>query len=66
MSEDLKGWLIYKKNDAERNQGFIDMLLAEARLLDISLQLVFEEDISYGVRGNKLALTHPLSDVGRY
>lgn len=64
MCESGKGLLIYKKTDAERNQGFIQMLLEEARLQDISLQLVFEEDLSFGVTGNKLSLTHPISDVG--
>jgi gamma-F420-2:alpha-L-glutamate ligase len=64
MSGNGKGWLIYKKNDAERNYGFIGMLQEEARLRDIRLLLVFEEDLSFGVRGNKFAVTHPLFDIG--
>jgi gamma-F420-2:alpha-L-glutamate ligase len=64
MTGNGKGWLIYKKNDAERNHGFIKMLQEEARLRDVSLLLVFEEDLSYGVTENKLAVTHPHFDMG--
>jgi gamma-F420-2:alpha-L-glutamate ligase len=53
------GWLIYKKADAERNQGFIKMLIEQAIKLDIFLQLVFEEELFYGIKNNQFTVLHP-------
>jgi gamma-F420-2:alpha-L-glutamate ligase len=64
MTKQLRGWLIYKRIDAEKNQGFIKMLVDEASLLQISLQLVLEEELFYGIRNNKFVLSHPIFDVG--
>jgi gamma-F420-2:alpha-L-glutamate ligase len=63
MSEQLSGWLIYKKNDAEKNHGFIKMLIDEATNLHISLQLVLEEDLLYGIKNNQFVLSHSIYDV---
>jgi gamma-F420-2:alpha-L-glutamate ligase len=63
MSEQLSGWLIYKKIDAEKNQGFIKMLIDEATNLHISLQLVMEEDLLYGIKNNHFVLSHSIYDV---
>jgi gamma-F420-2:alpha-L-glutamate ligase len=63
MSEQLSGWLIYKKNDAEKNHGFIKMLIDEATNLHISLQLVLEEDLLYGIKNNQFVLFHSIYDV---
>lgn len=62
MSKQLKGWLIYKKQDAEKNQGFIRMLVEEASKLHITLQLVFEEDSFYGIKNNQFILSHSIFD----
>lgn len=63
MTEQLSGWLIYKKIDAEKNHGFIKMLVDEATKLQISLQLVLEEDLSYGIKNNQFVLSHLLFDA---
>jgi gamma-F420-2:alpha-L-glutamate ligase len=63
MSEQLSGWLIYKKIDAEKNHGFIKMLIDEATNLHISLQLVLEEDLLYGIKNNQFVLSHSIYDV---
>lgn len=63
MSEQLSGWLIYKKKDAEKNHGFIKMLVDEAANLHISLQLVLEEDLLYGIINSQFALSHSIYDV---
>jgi gamma-F420-2:alpha-L-glutamate ligase len=63
MSKQLKGWLIYKKQDAEKNHGFIKMLVEEATELHISLQLVLEEDLFYGIKDNQFVLSHPTQDA---
>lgn len=59
MSKVLAGWLIYKKKDAQKNRAFISKLIEEAETLTISLQLVFEEDLQYGIVKNKSVLYHP-------
>jgi gamma-F420-2:alpha-L-glutamate ligase len=63
MYKQLKGWLIYKKQDAEKNHGFIKMLVDEANKLHISLELVFEEDLIYGIKNNQFVLSHSILDA---
>lgn len=63
MGNLLKGWLIYKQSDAERNQGFIKMLVDEASLLGVSLNLIIEEDLFYGIKNQQLNILHPKYDV---
>jgi RimK family alpha-L-glutamate ligase len=62
MTKQLSGWLIYKKHDAMKNQGFINMLVDEASHLQMSLQLVLEEDLFYGIKNNQFVISHPLLD----
>jgi gamma-F420-2:alpha-L-glutamate ligase len=59
MTEQLTGWLIYKKIDAERNKGFIQMLLDEANRLHMNLQLVVEEDLLVGITNGQFSIAHP-------
>ncbi|WP_462412399.1 ATP-grasp domain-containing protein [Neobacillus sp. Marseille-QA0830] len=63
MRTDLTGWLVYKKQDAARNHGFITMLMKEAEILNISLELVFEEDLTYGIVDTRLSIRHPYLSV---
>jgi gamma-F420-2:alpha-L-glutamate ligase len=63
MSKHHNGWLIYKKADAERNKGFIHMLVEEAALVGISLKLIVEEELSYGIQNQQLSVHHPKVDV---
>lgn len=65
MSEPLEGWLLYKRSDAAKNKGFIEMLIEEAQRLHLSLKLVFEEDLLLGVVNNKLVIHHPHFDLNR-
>lgn len=47
------GWLIYRKEDAERNHGFIDWFIAEAAQVNISLSLILREELTIGITENK-------------
>lgn len=44
-----KGWLVYTRNDAKRNQAYIDWMQDEAGRLDIDLQLHHMEGLSFGI-----------------
>ncbi|OIK14358.1 ATP-grasp domain-containing protein [Bacillus sp. MUM 13] len=53
----INGWLIYSKNDAEKNQAYINWMLEEAGLLGISLDLHFREDFQIGYQNQELFLS---------
>ncbi|QHE53155.1 RimK family alpha-L-glutamate ligase [Pontibacillus sp. HMF3514] len=48
------GWLIYIKEEAERNRSFIDMFIEEARKQGIILQLKLREAFHIGVQEHQL------------
>lgn len=48
------GWLLYRREDAERNQPFINMFIEEARKQDIHLHVYYRESIHIGIQQNKL------------
>ncbi|GAB2534720.1 ATP-grasp domain-containing protein [Gracilibacillus alcaliphilus] len=50
----MKGWLIYRCEDANNNRRFIEWLQLEARELGIELELIFYHDINYGVHEGNL------------
>ncbi|GAB3797177.1 ATP-grasp domain-containing protein [Virgibacillus kimchii] len=49
----FSGWLIYAKEDANENQSFIEWFIEEARLQNMSLRLVFREELKLGMKDNK-------------
>lgn len=57
----MKGWLIYREEDAERNQGFITWLQEEAAKQGINLRLIFYHTLSYGVKDGQLFVHAPFS-----
>lgn len=59
---ELHGWLVYKQKDAEVNRGFIMMLTEAAAAINLSLQLIYEEDLSIGISGGLAAIQHPIYD----
>jgi gamma-F420-2:alpha-L-glutamate ligase len=63
MDKQKSGLLIYKKGDAERNQGFIKMLVEAAEEVGISLQLLIEEELTYGISNQQLTVIHPEENV---
>ncbi|WNF35934.1 ATP-grasp domain-containing protein [Bacillaceae bacterium IKA-2] len=52
------GWLIYNKEMAQINSGFISWFMSEAILLNIKLQLVIKEDLHYGITSDQLSMLH--------
>lgn len=52
------GWLIYNKEMANINSGFISWFIKEALLLHAELKLVIKEDLHYGVTSDQLSLFH--------
>lgn len=47
------GWLIYSQEDAKRNRSYIEWLIKEAQLQDLSLSLVLRENLSIGIMNNQ-------------
>ncbi|MHC0037464.1 ATP-grasp domain-containing protein [Pseudoneobacillus sp. C159] len=58
MANGITGWLIYKRMDAERNKGFIAMLMDQAKQQDINLHLVLEEELIFGIENNQFSVYH--------
>lgn len=48
------GWLIYNREDAEKNKAYIDWMLEEAKQLGMELQFYYREDLQVGHRQNQL------------
>ncbi|MFC3040024.1 RimK family alpha-L-glutamate ligase [Virgibacillus xinjiangensis] len=44
-----RGWLIYRKEDAVRNQDYIDWMKEEAILQGLSLELLYREELDIGI-----------------
>lgn len=57
------GWLIYNREDALKNKGYIDWMLDEASKLDLDLQFHFREDLRIGHRFNKLYVEHEMQPI---
>lgn len=57
------GWLIYNKEMAQINSGFISWFMGEALVLHLELQLVIKEDLHYGVTSDQLSMLHKGKEV---
>ncbi len=49
-----QGWLIYKKEDAERNKAFITLVIEEAQKQGLDLELKLRETLHIGVQEHQL------------
>ncbi|WP_042223326.1 ATP-grasp domain-containing protein [Oceanobacillus manasiensis] len=49
----LSGWLIYNKDKADENRSYIDWFLSEASQQNISLSLIYREDLTIGIKDNQ-------------
>lgn len=54
----MTGWLIYKKDEVERNRFFIEKWFQAAEALKAEISLVFAEDIHFGIKNNAAFLKH--------
>ncbi len=50
-------WLIYNKKDAERNRGYIQEYMNYSKKININLELVYVEDLQFGIHHNKLQIS---------
>ena len=46
----LQGWILYNREDAKRNAGYIDFHKVEGEKLGIQMHLLYIEDIEFGVQ----------------
>lgn len=53
----MRGWLVYRQEDAEKNRAFVDWFLVEAKYIGMQLDLVYHHEISYGVTDKQLFIT---------
>jgi gamma-F420-2:alpha-L-glutamate ligase len=58
-----KAWLIYNQPDAHRNREFISWMVAEAKELDIELQVRYKEKFTFGVRNSSLFVIYNQEEV---
>ncbi|WP_057911551.1 ATP-grasp domain-containing protein [Peribacillus muralis] len=57
------GWLIYNREDAVNNKGYIEWMLDEASRLDLDLHFYHREDLRIGHRFNELYVEHVLKPI---
>lgn len=57
------GWLIYNREDAINNKGYIDWMLGEASKLDLDLHFLHREDLRIGHRFNELYVEHEMKPI---
>lgn len=48
----MLGWLLYSKNDVEKNKGYIEFYKEEGIKLDIQIELVLMESLEFGIKNN--------------
>ena len=48
-----KGWLIYSLEDSKKNKSYINWFIEEARLQNISLELILREDLTIAIMDNE-------------
>lgn len=53
-----KLWLVYEKNNVDRNRFFIDRWMEAAGQTDTEVLLVLYEDLTYGLQDGRLFLSH--------
>lgn len=52
-NKELKGWLLYNRADAKRNEGYIAFHKEEGKKLDMQIELLYIEEIEFGVKHNE-------------
>ena len=59
----LRGWLVYNKEDRERNSSFIAWFLQETEELNIELALILKEELHFGIEDGRLSLRYQGEEV---
>jgi gamma-F420-2:alpha-L-glutamate ligase len=63
MTKVFKGWLIYFKEDAEKNREYINWYLSECHKHNLDLQLIYKENLSFGIENNRLSILYECKQV---
>jgi gamma-F420-2:alpha-L-glutamate ligase len=59
----MLGWLVYSKQDIEKNKGYIEFYLEEGKLLNMDIRLILAEDLSFGVRKNHIFMEYNQEEI---
>jgi len=54
----MKGWICYNHKDAVRNHGYIDFHIEEGKKLGMEMQLIYIEELQFGVNENTWVLEY--------
>ena len=52
----MRGWLIYEKENIQRNKRFVEFFMEAAEKREVALSLITTEEIAFGVKGGALFL----------
>ncbi len=61
--QDRVFWLIYSKEDAEKNRAYISFYEKEGSSLGLSMKLLYAEQISFGIKDNGLYMTYEKEEL---
>lgn len=62
-SQERKGWILYNYADAERNNGYIEFYKAEGEKLGIAIELLYIEELEFGVQYDEWYVTYHGQEV---
>lgn len=54
----MKAWLIYPKEEAVRNEAYIDWMIEEGKKLNVLIQVLVREKFHLGITDKKLSITY--------
>jgi gamma-F420-2:alpha-L-glutamate ligase len=52
------GWLLYSRQDIEKNKAYIDFYREEGKGLDIDIQLIITEELEFGIKNKAWFITY--------
>lgn len=59
----MEAWLIYNRDGAEYNKGYIQIYMEEGNKLGVNIRLILVEDLEFGVKNNKWFLKYHDKEV---
>ncbi len=59
----VRGWVVYNKQDYDRNEAFVNWLLREAEHFPFDLQVVIKDDVQFGIKHHQLSIMYRNGNV---
>ncbi|WP_159461989.1 ATP-grasp domain-containing protein [Salirhabdus sp. Marseille-P4669] len=59
----VRGWVVYNKQDYDRNEAFVNWLLREAEHFPFDLQVVIKDDVQFGIKHHQLSILYRNANV---